>query len=348
MNSIKCPECGLVNFASAAACKRCQLPFEAAPAEFAQPSGEPHQLAPQEFAHAGAWGHQPAYFPHAFDGFVSEAAQKNATLARGSAVMALLALVSMGLRYWLGGGVAFLPVSFLLLFVGFVTGIVAWVKLRRSGDANGGLRNARLGTVLNALLLVIATLAVGTVFVVNYARSAVAAMSFEVRDRPQWRKYVSPQGDFVVQLPGPPEEMKDEVGAESVPFRGVGAAAPDESGCVVVVVDLSDQMDAIRGRGLSDEAFLSAAALRVMGQKDFTVINRRSVTQDGRNGVELDFLHPLKQGAGEAERLRGITRVIWAPPRMYVAMVSAPEGSPLYAQRQTFLDSYHLLKAAGE
>jgi uncharacterized membrane protein len=35
MNSIKCPECGLVNFASATECKRCHLSFESesAPAE---------------------------------------------------------------------------------------------------------------------------------------------------------------------------------------------------------------------------------------------------------------------------------------------------------------------------
>jgi hypothetical protein len=32
MNSIKCPECGLVNFATASECKRCHLSFESEPA----------------------------------------------------------------------------------------------------------------------------------------------------------------------------------------------------------------------------------------------------------------------------------------------------------------------------
>lgn len=338
MNSIKCPQCGLVNFADAAACKRCQLAFEAAPAGFGGPGG-----GPPEFAPAGAWN-PPGYPPPAFDDFDAEAARKNAHLGNASALMALLAILSMGLTYFVT--TAFRPVGFLLLVAGFFTGIVAWVKLKRSGDASGGLRGARLGTILNGLLLVLVSLAVGAVFAFNYARSAVVAQSFEVRDQPRWRDYVSPAGDFAVKLPGEPEEVefvKQVAGGGSVPISGVAAGAPDESGCVVTVVDFSGQMDAIARRGLTEEAFVRTTALSIARGSDATVINTRSFTHEGHHGTEFEFLNP-QTSDNAAERLRGVARAIWARPRMYVVTVTAPEESPLYAQRQTFLDSYRLLE----
>lgn len=36
MNSLKCPQCGLVNFANAAACKRCNSEFQ----NYSQPAGQ--------------------------------------------------------------------------------------------------------------------------------------------------------------------------------------------------------------------------------------------------------------------------------------------------------------------
>lgn len=45
MSSIKCPQCGLVNWATAEACKRCKLPFAAPPAQ-ESPAPPPHDAAP--------------------------------------------------------------------------------------------------------------------------------------------------------------------------------------------------------------------------------------------------------------------------------------------------------------
>jgi hypothetical protein len=47
MNSIKCPGCGLVNFSTAAECKRCHLSFESDQAAF---DGQPHNHWPQAAA----------------------------------------------------------------------------------------------------------------------------------------------------------------------------------------------------------------------------------------------------------------------------------------------------------
>lgn len=338
MNSIKCPQCGLVNFASAAACKRCQLAFEPAAAGFDQPAGGPGEFAP---AGQGDWSPAP-YFPQGFEDFGSEAAAKNAKLGKASAVMALLAIVSMGLTHFVSR--VLWPVAPLLLLAGFVTGIVAWVKLRRSGDADGGLRGARLGTILSGLLLVLVTLAVGGVFAFNYVRSAVVAKTFEVRDQPRWREYVSPEGDFSVQMPGEVELQEGEKGASGasgVPISASAAGAPDGSGCVVVVADYTSQLGELARRGMTAETLLGAATLSAIRERDVTVLNRRSITHQGHPGTEFEYLDPPK--GSEAERLRGVARVVWASPRMYVVLLSAPEGSPLYAERQTFLDSYRLL-----
>jgi hypothetical protein len=342
VNSIKCPECGLVNFASAAACKRCQLALEAAPAGFNGPFEAP-QFAPHEPAAAGAWG-ASAYLPPGFDDFNSEAAMRNANLGKASAMMALLAILSMGLTHFVTP--LFRPVGPLLLLVGFVTGVVAWFKLRRSGDAHGGLRNARLGTILNGLLLVLVSLAVGAVFVFNYARSAVIAKTFEVRDQPRWREYVSPAGDFSVQMPGEPAgggALKEALGVGNIPVSGGAALTMDGSGCIAAVADYSGMMEQMSGQSTTADTFLSAAALGILSDKTITVLNRRRITHEGRPGIEIEFFDAPPASGNAAERLRGVARFVWVSPRMYMAVVAAPEGSPLYAQRQTFLDSYRLL-----
>jgi hypothetical protein len=46
MNSMKCPECGLVNWTTATECKRCHAPFSSEDASFAS---EPEYLQPQSF-----------------------------------------------------------------------------------------------------------------------------------------------------------------------------------------------------------------------------------------------------------------------------------------------------------
>ena len=53
MNSIKCPGCGLVNFASAAECKRCQMFFGSHP-----DSSEGHDANAQ---YQSYWPQQPEY-----------------------------------------------------------------------------------------------------------------------------------------------------------------------------------------------------------------------------------------------------------------------------------------------
>lgn len=56
MNSIKCPECGLVNFATASECKRCHLSFESEPVPsddqygYAQEPNVQNQYWPQDAA----------------------------------------------------------------------------------------------------------------------------------------------------------------------------------------------------------------------------------------------------------------------------------------------------------
>lgn len=339
MNSIKCPECGLVNFAAAASCKRCQLPFETAP----EGSGGPFEAAPA----FGSPGPAYDYLPPAFDDFDSEAAMKNANLAKASAMMVLLAILSMALTYFVS--TVFRPVAPLLLFVGFITGIVAWVKLKRSGDAFGGLRHAVVGTILNGLLLILVSVAIGAVFALNYVRSAVVAQASAMSPQPEWREYVSPAGDFSVQMPGEPagdSKVKEALGVRNIPLRGGAALAADGSGCIAAVADYSAMLESMRGQSTTPDTFLSAAALGMLNDKQTTVLNRRRITHEGQPGIEIEFFDAPPESGNPADRLRGLVRFVWVSPRMYIAVVAAREQSQLYLQRQTFLDSYRLLKVA--
>ena len=347
MKSMKCPECGLINFASAAACKRCQLPFEAAPAGPGGPSeAAPAYGSPEP---AGAWG-ASSYLPPEFDDFNSEAAMKNANLGKASAMMVLLAILSMSMTHFVS--TVFRHVTLLLIVVGLITGIVAWVKLRRSGDAYGGLRHAVVGTILNGLLLILVSVAIAAVFAVNYARTAVIAQASEAaaaEARPDWREYVSPAGDFSVQMPGEPagdSRVKEALGVRNIPLSGGAALAPDGSGCIAAVADYSSMLESMRGKSTTPDTFLSAAALGMLNDKTTTVLNRRRITHEGQPGIEIEFFDAPPASGNPADRLRGLVRFVWVSPRMYIAVVAATEGSPLYAQRQTFLDSYKLLKVA--
>jgi hypothetical protein len=54
MNSIKCPECGLVNFATATECKRCRMCFVA-------PEQEPHDSQYQHADYQRYWPQRPEF-----------------------------------------------------------------------------------------------------------------------------------------------------------------------------------------------------------------------------------------------------------------------------------------------
>lgn len=135
MNSMKCPQCGLVNWATAEACKRCRLPINgASSADFgrwdessASYEGEPvHQWSEQD--------HQASSYAYAAAG---DGAQKNG-IAIASMVVGIVNMLACGL---LGLG----------SITGLVLGIVALVKAKSSPIRYGGQGFAIAGIVLSVI-----------------------------------------------------------------------------------------------------------------------------------------------------------------------------------------------------
>ena len=158
MSSRKCPQCGLVNWASAASCKRCDLNFTdeeqaQAEGEFHGPAAEdPHQSQ----GHGGQWPQQPA--------------QKNASLATASLVLGILSFMTMGL---LGVGA----------IAAFIMGIVALKKARKMPAVYGGESFAIAGLVLSSIsalmfayVLLIAAIAIPNLLAARRAANEAGAI----------------------------------------------------------------------------------------------------------------------------------------------------------------------------
>lgn len=149
MSSRKCPQCGLVNWASAESCKRCELNFtyEGQPqaADFPQP---------EEDAHSQGYG----YYNHA------QPEQKSAGLALASLIVGAVSFLTLGL---LGIGAV----------VAFVLGIVALRKARKNPALYGGEGFAIAGIVLGSIsaLMFAYVLIVASIAIPNLLASRRAA-----------------------------------------------------------------------------------------------------------------------------------------------------------------------------
>jgi len=94
MNSMKCPQCGLVNWATADACKRCRLPFNGAEAPDAHSWEEsPDGYAREPVYQLGDDGYHEASYGYAHN---VDVAQKTG-LAIASMVIGIVSMVACGL-----------------------------------------------------------------------------------------------------------------------------------------------------------------------------------------------------------------------------------------------------------
>lgn len=183
MNSMKCPQCGLVNWATAEACKRCRLPLNGAHADGGanqwaddtygyeeEPDAE-QPYAQQDASYGyqgeaahGAWGEQSGYYQggyrsqdasqggyqnssYGYSGY-SEA-PKQTGIAVGSMVVGIINILTCGL-FGIGS------------LTGFILGVVALVKAKNAPHKYGGHGFAVAGIVLSLVSFIF----VGMVFAI--------------------------------------------------------------------------------------------------------------------------------------------------------------------------------------
>ena len=140
MTSMKCPQCGLVNWATAEACKRCNLPINGAD----QPDANTWQPTPNSYEGEPVhqWGDQGGYQEPSYAYAGNYAGNAEVTQKTGLAIASMVVgIVSMLLCGLLGLG----------SLTGLVLGIVALVKAKNSPMRFGGQGYAIAGIVLSVI-----------------------------------------------------------------------------------------------------------------------------------------------------------------------------------------------------
>jgi hypothetical protein len=318
--SMKCPQCGLVNFASAAECKRCQLTF------VDEPEGAQGWGAPGDFQQAQS-GHSQSHAPGA--------AERGAQIGKVCEWLAMLGVLAIVTAKYVH--ILMTLVGLLMLVGSLVTGIVALVKIKKGGNLYRMKTKVILSTGVSAVCLLFFAVVVPAIAIPNLLRAAAAAGSLQTRDNPDWREYRSESAGYMVQMPGQPtEKAETKVNLKGrLEIKETRVSSPDGSGCFVAFTDFTGQVP-----DASPEEILNAGLNAGVAQAKATLVNKKSVMLDGYPGVEGDLLGP--QTPSPQDRQRMTLRIYWAQPRMYILAITAPEETRLDAERATFLDSFRL------
>ncbi len=196
MKSIRCPHCGLLNWATEEACKRCRLAlhgnepvadnqqYESQPSDHQYPEQQQYEQQyeqqyvqqPYEDQHgyqggqAHGWQHEPAGYQgahsYAYPGYAAEAPKKTG-LAIASMVLGIISLIACGL---LGLGT----------ISGFVLGIVALRKAKKMPLVYGGQGFAIAGIALSVVSFfyigIVAAIAIPNLLAARRAANEAAAV----------------------------------------------------------------------------------------------------------------------------------------------------------------------------
>jgi type IV pilus assembly protein PilA len=166
MSSIKCPQCGLTNWATSEICKRCKLNLQTGESaqsfdsciqnEFPQNESQ-HSTSDQRFSQQQHFYTQP------------QKQQQKQGMAIASMVMGIVGFV--------GGCVG----GFLLAPFGLILGIISLVKANKHPDTHGGKGFAIAGVVLSGLMMVtfpiIAAIAIPNLLAARKSANESAAIS---------------------------------------------------------------------------------------------------------------------------------------------------------------------------
>ncbi len=172
MNSIKCPNCGLVNWATAEACKRCQFAFTDAGVN-PHEAGAWQEESPGGFQNEPAteWGHDQAGYQGDYNQAGYQSASYGYAPYQGEAPKTGLAVASM-----VTGIVSLLACGLLGLgsITGLILGIVALKKTNKYPEHYGGRGFAIAGIVLSVVSFFYVAI-VGAIAIPNLLASRRAA-----------------------------------------------------------------------------------------------------------------------------------------------------------------------------
>ena len=301
MQSIKCPECGLVMLAGAPTCKSCGAPLLE---RRAQPPTSAYQVG-------------------SFDRDERQQTPSG-SLARISFLTLLLGWLLLAASKYIG--VLAWPIALVSFLAAMVTGVITIVMRLRSRAPNARLWRPATTTVISSALLLKCI-----VFLV--ALTITSALGGKP---PEWREYVSQDGGFTVQMPSEPEVRIDQIDSKVGPvfMHSLYAKLEGNGSCTSIYFDYSEYE-----LTMPVAAFLDHAVKMFLEKFDSTLISKKEISLDGYEGVEVEST-PNGTSTRRPIRSTTRLYWVPDKKYVYVNHVVGIESGTLYTQRSRFLESF--------
>jgi hypothetical protein len=186
-----------------------------------------------------------------------------------------------------------------------------------------------VGLVMLALICLVALIGI-PLYLKNRGTNEFAGLA--------WKEYKPDDGSFSILMPGVP--MKNSMGMTTP----------------VGMVQVNMYFMETEGKtafGVGSMEFPSASATLPIDQvfdktiesmtkrTEATILSRKNITLGGHPGIELEIKPPAK---ANKDGDKGLMRVYWAAPKIYIVMVGGPDSAEAAAARAKYLDSFKLNK----
>lgn len=152
-----------------------------------------------------------------------------------------------------------------------------------------------------------------------------------------WQEYKSEDASFSVTMPKKPsynvQNQPSMVGELKV--HSMMSDMYDSGAFVVMHSDYPEEFSNVPA-----EEMLDASVDGLAAEAEATILNKKAISLDGHQGIELELSMKNLKGAG-----RTIARIYWvAPRRVYVMIASVPTAADTDVKLFKFLDSLKLRK----
>jgi hypothetical protein len=157
------------------------------------------------------------------------------------------------------------------------------------------------------------------------------------RLKPQWKRFASPDGSFVVSMPGVPVENRQIEDTENGPLYGYSYSLMTIGGDEYMVMyhDFANAKDFVE-----DDYELLDHACEGLEESGFKIKERKRATIQGFSAYDMTVEIP-QDVLVRAKTARHI--VIWASPRLYQVSVATRRPSDLDTDGKKFIESFAIL-----